>query len=435
MALPIKLYFVAIALPVYFQAGPLLMSGVRALLIVLIIPICINLLAGKYGRILLTDILFFLFSVWIIITLSINSPASALSFGGSVAVEFFGGYLLARAYIRSAQDMAAMCRILFYVVLFTIPFALYEGQTGRAFIPELIRKLPGLNSVEDFYNELAGRRLGLERAQVIFAHPIHYGLFCSTAFSLTVVGLQNLFTKLQRCVAGALICFAAFLSLSSGAILPLFLQSGFILWSVGLWSVKSKWFILLGLITLCYVTIDLLSNRTPIDVFMTYATFSPGNAYWRKSIFEWGMKNVWANPFVGIGLNNWFRPWWMFVDSVDNFWLLSAMRYGIIGFAMLAIGFFLPIWNIAWRKIDEKSPAWPFRRAWIITFIGLTLTLSTVDVWATMFAHVAFLFGAGMWFLTTPLEMITPTLVATPHQSREKGVVYTRFGHKKKPIS
>jgi O-Antigen ligase len=431
LALPVKLYFLAVALPVYFHAGPLLMTGVRAVLMVMMIPMCINLLSGKYGRILLTDFLFFLFSLWIVITLFINSPASALSFGGSVAIEFFGGYLLSRAYIRSAQDMAAMCRILFFLVLFTIPFALYEGQTGRAFIPELIRKIPGLNSVEDFYNELAGRRLGLERVQVIFAHPIHYGLFCSTAFSLTVIGLQRTFTNTQRYIAGFFICFAAFLSLSSGAILPILLQFSFILWATVMRRVKSKWLILIGIIAVFYVIIDLISSRTPIDVFMSYATFSPGNAFWRQSIFEWGMKNVWANPFVGIGLNDWFRPWWMFIDSVDNFWLLSAMRYGITGFLMLAIGFFMPIWTIAWRKIDEASPAWPFRRAWVITFIGLTLTLSTVDVWATMFAHVAFLFGSGMWFLTTNLEIASTETTTPPVQTKAKGVVYTRFPHQK----
>ena len=431
LALPVKLYFLAVALPVYFHVGPLLMTGVRALLLVMVIPLCINLLSGKYGRILPTDILYFLFSIWIVITLYINSPESALSFGGSVAVEFFGGYLLARAYIRSAQDMAAMCKILFYVVLFTIPLALYEGQTGRAFVPELIRKLPGLDSVEDFYNELAGRRLGLERTQVIFAHPIHYGLFCATAFSLTVVALQNFLTSSQRFLAGGFVCFAAFLSLSSGAILPLMLQIGFIIWAVIFRSIKSKWIVLLALIFLIYIIIDLLSNRTPIDVFMTYATFSPGNAYWRKSIFEWGMKNVWANPFVGLGLNDWFRPYWMYIDSVDNFWLLSAMRYGITGFAMLAIGFFLPIWNIAWKKIDTTNPASPFRRAWVCTFIGLSLALCTVDIWATMFAHVAFLFGSGMWFLTSNLEIKDKSDDVPVDKIRTGGVVYTRFPQSK----
>lgn len=418
LPLPVLLYFIAIAFPFNFNAGPIFMTGVRALLIVMIFPIVINLLSGKYGRLIMTDILFFVYSVWIIATLFVNSPASALSFGGSVAVEFFGGYMLARAYIRSADDMAAMIRALFILVLFTIPFAMFEGQTGRALIPELIGKLPVIDSVGDFYSEQDGRRLGLERVQVIFDHPIHYGLFCSTAFSLVFIGFKGMFSTFQRFVAAMLISFAALMSLSSGAILPILLQSGFIIWAAVLRRYTSKWFILMGIILGIYVLIDLASSRTPIDVFMSYATFSPNSAYWRKMIFDWGLLNVWANPYFGIGLNNWFRPWYMFSSSVDNFWLLSAMRYGIPGVLLMAVGFFLPIWAIAWRKIDESNPAWKFRRAWVITFIGLIFTLTTVDVWATMYAHVAFLLGSGIWFLS-----IEQPKVASAAQKRQSGTM------------
>ena len=172
------------------------------------------------------------------------------------------------------------------------------------------------------------------------------------------------------------------------------------MWAMMMPRSPSRWIILTGVIAVGYVVIDLLSNRTPIDVFMTYATFSPSNAYWRKMIFDWGILNVWANPFFGIGLNDWFRPWYMFSNSVDNFWLLTAMRYGIPGFLLLALGVFLPICSIASRKIEKTSLNWQFRRAWIFTFVGLVLTLCTVDVWASANSYVAFLFGSGMWFLS-----------------------------------
>lgn len=405
LPIPVLLYFLAIAFPIHVNAGTVFLTGVRLLLIVMMIPMCINLLAGKYGRMILTDIVFFLYSIWVIATLFVNTPSSSLSFGGSVAVEFFGGYMLARAYIRSVEDMAAMIRALFILVLFTIPFAIFEGQTGYAPLPELIRKLQVIGSIEDFSIEQDGRRLGLERVQVVFAHPIHYGLFCSSALSLVFIGFTGIVSTLQRLVAAVLICFAAFMSLSSGAILPIMLQLGFFIWAAVLRRYTSKWFILMGLIVMCYIVIDLASSRTPIDVFMSYATFSPHNAYWRKLIFEYGIQNVWANPLVGIGLNDWFRPWFMFTNSVDNFWLLTAMRYGLPGFILLALGFFPLIWKIAWRRIDENSLAWQFRRAWVITFISILMTLCTVDVWSTILAHTAFLLGSGAWFLSVePLQ-------------------------------
>ena len=35
-------------------------------------------------------------------------------------------------------------------------------------------------------------------------------------------------------------------------------------------------------------------------MFLTYATFNSGTAYYRSLIFEWGMKNVWGSPIFGM---------------------------------------------------------------------------------------------------------------------------------------
>lgn len=399
LAFPVFLYLLGIAIPIEFKIGPLNMSGVRTVLIVFTVPILIKLLQGRYGKLLFTDFLFFLFSIWVIITLFKNTPASALSFGGSVAVEFFGGYLLARAYVRSAESMLATYRAVLILLIFTIPLALYEGQTGQALIPNLIRSLK-FSSFPDFTHPTDAMRLGLYRPQVIFAHPIHYGLFGSTVFSIIFVGFEQVFSKTRRYMSSALIFIAVFLSLSSGGLLPVFIQMFMIFWAFSFRRYGGKWYILLSLMFMMYLLVSMISNRTALDVFMSYATFNPGNAYWRKLIFIWGMQNVWANPFMGIGLNDWFRPEFMTPDSVDNFWLLNAMRYGIPGFLLITTGFLLPVWRIAWHRIEEANPAWKLRRAWVFTILALTFALSTVDVWSTALSYVAFLFGSGIWFLS-----------------------------------
>ncbi|NJM81626.1 MAG: O-antigen ligase family protein [Tabrizicola sp.] len=418
---PVKFYLLMIYLPIEFNAGPMRMTGIRMMLILMIVPMLINLLRGKYGPVIVTDILFFLFCPWAIYTLSINNPDQAISFGGSVAVEFFGGYLLARAYIRSEETFIAMAKGLFFVIFMTLPFALFESQTGRALIPETINKLPFFFSLDDFYNELAGVRLGLERAQVIFAHPIHYGLFCSTAFALALMGFKGVYSNAFRYLVSFQVALGVFLSLSSGALLPMVIQIGLIVWAVMLKQVKARWLILLGLASVAYVVVDALSNRTPMQVFMSYATFSPHNAYWRALIFEWGMKNVWANPIVGLGLNEWVRPWFMHSGSMDNFWLLNAVRYGIPGFLLMAIGYAIPFIKIAFRRIDEASLLWQLRRAWTITLFGLALSLSTVDVWGTMFSFVAFILGSGIWMLTAQPSEVGAAATSEPEPERKIG--------------
>lgn len=428
--LPVILFFLLILFPIEFNLGGLFMTGPRVLILVLIVPACLRLVTGQLGRILLTDVLFFLFAIWNIFTLFRNNPGQALSFGGSVALEMFGGYMLGRAYVKNPADFARTCIVLFSIIIITLPFALYESRTGIAPIPTIISGIPFLDSVNDFYNDLAGRRLGLERSQVVFNHPIHYGLFCSTAFSLAFVGFKGILSQWARILLAFAVLLGVFFSLSSGAILPVVVQASLIFWAWAFRFVRSRWLIFGGVCVLLYIAIDSISNRTPLVVLLDYATFSSHNAYWRMMIFEWGMKNVWANPFWGIGLNDWERPWFMRSGSMDNFWLVNAVRYGILGFLLVAIGFALVYVRVMFRNLDSHDAIWSFRRAWVITLASLFLTLCTVHVWATAQAYVFFLFGAGVWLVwyRPPSHCEVEDLdQKDTGQPRLRKLAYTRF--------
>jgi O-Antigen ligase len=417
LAFPVKLYLLTVILPVLFNAGSLALSAQRVLLLLMVVPLSINLVRGKYGRLIWTDIFFFLHIGWAAIAMAVNNPDRVIQNAGSTSVEFLGGYLVGRAYIRSVDDFLALIRVFVFMVCCTLPLALFETMTGRPIVLEWIRKIPGITSVGIVNID---PRMGLERVQALFAHPIHYGLFCGTAFSLLFVGLKGIASTATRYIAGSIIGLCVFVSLSSGALLPILLQIFLIFWAFSLNSVRQRWLILFGLFVMAYVAIDLLSNRTPIKVFMTYATFSAHNAYWRSLIFEWGMVNVRAHPIFGIGLNDWVRPFFMRSGSMDNFWLVNAVRYGIPGFFLLILGYLPALWKIGRRNFDADLRLWQLRRAWVFTFAGLTLTLCTVHVWTSIYSFVFFLFGAGMWFLTAGADTSAqPTLVEqTPRRPK-----------------
>lgn len=397
LPIPVVLYLLTVIIPISFKLGPLLMTSLRFFLLILIVPLLIRLLTGAYGKVLLTDILFIAHIGWAAVALSVNNPSQVVQQIGSVGIEFLGGYVVGRAYIRTGESFSALCRALVIIVLMTLPFALFEAVTSRPLIIELLRKIPGVNSVAII--SIQGR-MGLERVQGVFAHPIHYGLFCSLALSLAFVGLKDVSSTIWRYLSSVLIAMGAFLSLSSGALLAVVLQVSLISWSSVFASVKQRWWILLGLFALAYVVIDALSNRKPLDVFMTYATFSSHNAYWRGIIFEWGMKSVWQHPLYGIGLKDWVRPVFMKSSSVDNFWLLMAMRYGIPGFAALAIGYIVATAQVMRRDFSADPMLTLFRRAWVFTFLGLSFTISTVHIWTNIYSFVFFMFGAGLWMIT-----------------------------------
>ncbi len=396
LGLPLVIFLLAVIFPLGFSLGPLHLNSTRVFLIVMILPLGLNLIRGKYGAMLATDVLFGLHFGWIILSLAINNPAEVIQNAGSTGIEFLGGYLLGRAYVRDRETFVALIKAVAAVVILCFPIAVFEAFTGRALFIDLIASIPKISAPLDLEID---RRLGLERVQMSFEHPIHWGLFCSVGTALFFVGLKDHYRLAHRLLVTSLVCVGGLLALSSGAILAIALQLSLIIWAAAFHQMRKRWLILLGLFILGYCVIDLLSNRTPIQVFMSYATFSAHSAYWRSTIFEWGMMNVWANPIFGLGLHDWVRPVWMHTPSVDNFWLLITMRYGIPAFAFLAVGYVVAIWHIGWRDFDSETVLWNLRRAWMFCFLGLTFTLTTVHIWGSIYAFVFFFFGSGMWLI------------------------------------
>jgi hypothetical protein len=431
---PVVIYLFCVVVPIWFNAGPLLMSTLRLFLMVMIIPVIIRLLAGAYGRVILTDWLFVAHTLWMAVALAVKSPEFLVTQVGSVGMEFLGGYAIGRAYVRTPEVFLALCRALALIVLCLTPFAIYEARTGRPLIVEFIGKLPGINSVGIVSID---QRMGLERVQGPFAHPIHFGLFCSVAFSLTFVALKGVVSNTRRWVTATVVAATGFLGLSSGAWLAILLQVALIAWATIFDRIKWRWWLLMGLFALAYVVIDILSNRTPIRVFMSYATFSAHNAYWRGLIFEWGIANVLgsaekaipASPIFGIGMRDWIRPHFMNSGSMDNFWLVLAVRYGMPGFLLMAIGYAIVIGRVIRRDFSNDPVLSQIRRAWVFTFLGLTFTLCTVHVWGSVFSFVIFMFGSGVWLISAEEERSVTSTPRAP-DVRKRETTFSRFTHR-----
>jgi O-antigen ligase len=389
------LYLIFVITPVEFKLGTVSLTPLRMLLLILVIPLTGRLFSGQFGKAMAVDYLFFIHMAWATLAVAVNNPNRVVENVGSAAVEFLGGYLIARAYIRTPDQFEALIKALMVIVFALLPFTLPESFGGRAVIPHIVESV-GLGTVKQVD---IPKRMGLYRVQNVFAHPIHYGLFCSVTFSLVLLGLHERMSLAKRLLGCAAIMIAVFLSLSSGALLAVILQSFLLAWAFIFRKSKQKWLLLLGMIVLGYVTIDLLSNRTPTKVFMSYATFSSQTAYYRSIIFDYGMQNVWANPIFGLGLRTWFRPAYMKSGSVDNYWLVMAMKYGIPGFTLVTLGYFWGLFKVGLTNVDFSTRVWRLRLAWMITFCGLSFTMTTVHVWTAIYSFVFFFYGSGIWII------------------------------------
>lgn len=397
---PVLIYLLLVCLPIRFEIGPIQMTGLRLYLALCFLPLLVMSLRQRPPGSDLIDTALYLHILWAALAITKTSPAQFLENTGANTLELLGGYLIARYYIRQPHDLAAAATLVAVLVAVSIPFAVIEGITGSAPIVLMIQSIPFIGSVEVI--DIAPR-LGLHRAQTMFAHPIHYGLFSVSTFAIIW------FCTPLRPTARLLLCAAliagTFFALSSGALLSLFIQMALIAW-IALFGNRPKiWLIFLACVILAYVSIDLLSNRSPLRVFMSYATFSSHNAFWRGLIFEWGMLNVAQNPVFGLGFNDWIRPHYMVSGSLDNFWLTVTMRYGIPAFVLMsiAVGYAVLSVTLAKTTLDPH-----LRTGWVLAMIGFILALCTVHVWTSIYSYFFFLMGAGLCLRSSTAEQSKP---------------------------
>lgn len=104
------------------------------------------------------------------------------------------------------------------------------------------------------------------------------------------------------------------------------------------------------------------------------------------------------HPLLGIGLGEWLRPAWMHSGSMDNFWLATAVRYGVPALILMVGGIMLALFKVGARqRLDAMQQR--CRSAWIVGLTGLMIAGTTVHFWNALFTLFFFLLGAGIWLL------------------------------------
>ena len=385
------LFLLSLLPQINFHVGPLLLKPYRVFLLLVFLPLLVRLCAGGAGRFIAADWLMIGASIWAALALMMNHPlGEVVETIGIFVVEFLGAYLVARVCIRSAEDFRRVVKVLFVVILVLLVFAAAESVTRQPILMQLIGQ--GWQAVD------AGIRMGLRRAQAVFAHPIHYGVFVSAGLGLVWFALRPDAGLFTRAACALVIGLSTFFSLSTGALISFVMQCGFIGWEIVTRPNPKRWRIFaLGAVA-GYLVIDLLSNRTPFHVLVTYASLNSSTGYGRINIWNYGTDNVAANPFFGLGLNEWEKPAWM-SDSVDNFWLLLTMQYGLPFIVMFGGALFLIL-----RRVSVQGMTDPVDRAcragYLVSFGGIVVAGGTVHYWQTMFAFVLFIFGTGVWIIS-----------------------------------
>jgi len=303
-----------------------------------------------------------------------------------------GPYLLARCYIRDADDFYNVIQLMFRIVVFLLlPFGILEFVSGQNISRDMFAM------ILPTFTEAMPLRSGLTRVQSVFDHPILYGVVTGSIFALVhlVLGYQK--DSFRRFFMTGIVGATSMLSVSSGPLTALVAQGGLLCWNGLLGGVRSRWIILIGLFAFISLFVELVANRSLLDIVVSYFMFDPVSYWFRKMIWDYGTASVLNNPLLGTGFGEWKRPEWM-GSSIDNFWLLHAVRYGLPAAFLMPLAFFSIFAAVSFKKgLDAKLAE--YRTGFLITMTAFFIVAWTVHFWDAAYVVFLFLMGSGVWIL------------------------------------
>ena len=410
----------SLVIPINWMLGSLFMTPSRALFLITVPYLFIRWAKGDFNGRLAVDWLMILYVFWITVTIIRLHPDKALTFVGTTTLIILGGYLTARATIRSIEDFQALIRFMAWIVMCMMPLALIESISHDMFIGNFIDSLPGVSSNKDVDYCC---RMGLDRAQVVFAHPIHYGLFASLPFALYAFGLRNQVSLVNRLSVCLVLGVACFLSISSGPFLSMLFQAAIVAYAMTTQKIEAQWRFLLITLSVFYVIIEVNTSHFGLFTIATKLSFNSATANVRAILFDYGIDQIWRTPIMGNGYRPFPLPPFM-TGSVDNFWLLLAVVHGMPAFAACMGAFLYSMIRAGRGKLIRGSDLYNARVAWTALLTSLLLTLATVAIWSEIHSAVFLMLGAGqfLFYATeptgTPAESAGAAVRVLPRLSR-----------------
>ena len=385
----------AVFVPLQFSIFGQVVSLHQLILIAAFVP-CISLfcitLYKKTQDLVITDITIALYSLWVSMSIvyvhGLDDQVITIAFH---LVNTLGCYLFGRMLVRDKELFVFLMRALVFLVILSIPFAVYENlhsiRTINSFFANYGLMIDGRKS--------QNIRLGYHRAMLTFDNTILYGVVCSIVTGAAIYIVSTNWEK--RILATIAIGVSVCTSISSAAILSYLIQ---IVLSIIRPAVQktaervghlkiSLMIMVLCLFVYYFVGINLEKAVTSISI-------SDQTAVYRLYIYKYGFMEVVNSPLFGIGFNDWVRPSAM-TDSIDSFWLFNAMRHGVPAFLLIGITFVIPIF-LFFKRMNgghEKLVS-----VYTLGLIGATVALGTVHVWGTAHAFVILFLSSGIFLFT-----------------------------------
>lgn len=345
----------------------------------------------KFG---LVDLLFFLSSTSMFITTGIHYTIDvAFKTGAANMLDMLLAYLAGRIFFRSTLDFR---RFLFRISPMLVGVAIImalESISHRYILRPFVGAITG-RSPAAALALMYEIRNGFLRATGPFMHPIAAGLFFGTLAPLYIVADLP-----KRRWWGLLGCLGGIFGWSSAGIASIIFGSLLAIYEQLQRRLRTGWLIVIMAVVVAAVLIEVLTSSGLVRFIIRYGAINPITGYFRLMIWEYGSAAVAKSPWIGIGFESYERPAWMHTDSVDNYWLLHAMRYGIPSMACMLVGVFWAVVRLGMTKRDPQAGSLYGRRLEVGLCISLIVTyfsLISSAPWGADMAWIVILTGAAV---------------------------------------
>jgi hypothetical protein len=300
--------------------GELRLFPGRVAIIILFLP-ALFILLGRLRRVLASDLFAFATAAWILIA-SLNVEGfNSISSAGIEAMEFFGAYIIARAYVFERPALETFIRIFKVITIVLIILALLDTLSGRLLTIEITAELFNNPKFTQPSRSLFG--INVVRATATFEHSILYGTFCALA---AAVFLYSERTHLRRILCFGLCSFGCLLAVSSAPLMSLAIVAIVYSYDRLLKRCSWRWKAFWSAIAALFAAVFMVSNH-PIASIISRLTFDPSSGYYRIMIWELAMPQIAISPLTGFGFRLFNDP--VLDSSVDSVWLVLALRFGV----------------------------------------------------------------------------------------------------------
>lgn len=346
--LPAIILLYAMLLPdeVRVTVGSTVLYAPRIVYVAAIPWIVSNLVSGRL-KFKLADWLIFAGSVWMPTSFMLYYGfENGIIRGTALGLDVFMPYVFGRLAIQNLNDFRRLLVItapgILIAGLSMLAESYVQHEIVRPAFARIFSPLPRWENglVVGEREAFVDYRFGILRVAGPFSQPIIGAAFMSSFLVLYVtsglrnwplwVGLMTFFFMIVTfSSSGTFLLTMALIIYAYDAIQR---NVGFLNWKLGLVAV--------GLV----IGVAQGASNRGVWGLLAALSYSPETAYFRREIWTYGSRWALKHPLIGAGFTPYDRPRWMVTTSVDHYWLLLAMRHGLIEAILLMAGMIAVIW-------------------------------------------------------------------------------------------